>query len=65
MGDYIVLAILIVVIAAIIIYLYRAKKNGQACIGCPASKQCAENKKTSCCSNCSACGMNCPSKQEK
>lgn len=40
MGDYIILAILVVVIAAIIVYLYRAKKRGQKCIGCPHCKQC-------------------------
>ena len=65
MGDYIVLAILVAVIIAIVIYLYRAKKNGQACIGCPHSKQCSNGNNTSCSGNCSACGMNCPSKQEK
>ena len=39
MGDIIVLAILAIVIVAIIVYIYRAKKNGQKCIGCPHSKQ--------------------------
>ena len=41
MGDIIVLAVLAIVIAAIIIYLCRAKKNGQKCIGCPHAKQCS------------------------
>ena len=41
MGDIIVLAILAIVIVTIIVYIYRAKKNGQKCIGCPHSKQCS------------------------
>lgn len=41
MGDYIVLAVLVAVIAAIVIYLYRAKKRGDKCIGCPYGKQCS------------------------
>lgn len=65
MGDYIILAILVMVIAAIIIYLYRAKKSGQVCVGCPHSKQCASSKDGQGCGNCGACGMNCPSKQQK
>ena len=55
MGDYIILAILIVVISAIIIYLYRAKKNGQTCIGCPHSKQCADKSNSACGGNCGSC----------
>ena len=36
--------VLIIIIAFIIIcaflYLYKAKKNGQKCIGCPYAKEC-------------------------
>lgn len=55
MGDYIVLAILVIVIASIIIYLYLQKKNGQACIGCPHSKQCTGKSGFDCSGNCSGC----------
>lgn len=64
MGDYIILAILVIAIVAIIIYLYRAKKNGQACIGCPHSKQCTSKNNSSCGGNCSCCS-GCSSKQDK
>ena len=55
MGDYIVLAIVVLAIVAIIIYLYRQKKKGQVCIGCPHSKQCAQKSGSDCSGNCSGC----------
>lgn len=58
MGDYIVLTILTIVIIAILIYLYRAKKNGQICIGCPHSKQCAEKSCSACGGSCNGCSSN-------
>lgn len=44
MGNIIVVAVLICVVGAAIYYLYKAKKNGQSCIGCPYSGQCASKK---------------------
>ena len=41
MIDYIVIAILLAITGGIIFYLYRAKKRGETCIGCPYAKQCA------------------------
>lgn len=38
--NVIIIAVLALIAGGIIWYLYRAKKNGQACIGCPASKKC-------------------------
>jgi len=38
--DFIVLFILIAIVAGIIYYLVRQKKQGAACIGCPYAKQC-------------------------
>ena len=39
--ENIILIIIPLVIAGLIIrYLYKAKKRGQTCIGCPCSKQC-------------------------
>ncbi len=38
--NIIVTVILAVIIAAIVRYLYKAKKSGAACIGCPHAKQC-------------------------
>ena len=49
--------ILIVVILAILVgaswYIYKAKKSGQKCIGCPDSKTCPHCKDG--CSGCSGC----------
>ena len=42
MIDYIVIAILLAITGGIIFYLYRAKKRGETCIGCPYAKQCGK-----------------------
>ena len=33
-------AILLAIVAAVVVYLYRKKKRGETCIGCPYAKQC-------------------------
>ena len=52
--------ILILVLAAIIggasLYIYRAKKSGAKCIGCPDSKTCS--------GHCAGCGASCPHAQK-
>lgn len=48
MENYIVIAVLALIIGAAVFYVYRAKKSGQKCIGCPYSKQCS-----------GSCGGNC------
>ena len=40
MINLIVTGILVAVISAIVFYLYREKKRGTRCIGCPYGKQC-------------------------
>ena len=40
MADVIVVAVVVLAIAAAVYYIYRAKKNGKKCIGCPYSGQC-------------------------
>lgn len=37
-----ILLFVIVVIAAILFYLIKAKKRGENCIGCPYAKQCGK-----------------------
>ena len=39
--ELIIIAIVVLIVAAAIIYIYRAKKRGQKCIGCPYSKECS------------------------
>lgn len=50
MENIIIIAIVLAIVTSISVYLYRAKKRGQHCIGCPYSK--------SCCGKCgnSSCG---------
>lgn len=40
MENIILIALLVCILGAIIFYLYRAKKRGETCIGCPYAKQC-------------------------
>ena len=44
MENIIVIVILIAIVGGIVFYLYRAKKSGQKCIGCPYAKECAKKK---------------------
>lgn len=41
MENYIIIAVVAIIVAAILMYLRRAKKRGETCIGCPYSKQCS------------------------
>ena len=44
MMDLIMIAILTVIIAMAVRYLYKAKKNGAVCVGCPAGCSCSRQK---------------------
>lgn len=50
MIDYIVIAILVMIVAAAAIYVYKAKKSGKKCIGCPDSCSCGAQKGDTHCS---------------
>ncbi len=43
MENVILIAIIFIAVGGALRYIYKAKKNGQACIGCPNSKQCGRN----------------------
>lgn len=45
MIDYVIIGIIAVVIALAAMYVYKAKKSGKKCIGCP--------------DDCSCCNKNC------
>lgn len=47
MENIIIIAIVLAIVVGIIFYLYRVKKRGETCIGCPYAKQCA-NRKNGC-----------------
>ncbi len=38
--DIITIAVLVGILGAAVYFLIRAKKRGQACIGCPHAKEC-------------------------
>ncbi len=40
MQDFIIIAVLVVVIGLAAWYVYKAKKSGKKCIGCPDSGSC-------------------------
>ncbi len=41
--DIAVIALMALIIGAICLYLYRQRKRGVKCIGCPYSKDCSGN----------------------
>ena len=40
MENFIIVAVLLAIVGGIVWYLFRAKKRGETCIGCPYAKQC-------------------------
>ncbi|MBQ3550264.1 MAG: FeoB-associated Cys-rich membrane protein [Clostridia bacterium] len=52
MVNFIIIAIVVLIVAGIGFYLYRAKKRGDHCIGCPYGKQCSKNCQGSCDQGC-------------
>ena len=46
-ADYIVLALIAVILGLVVFYIHRAKKKGVKCIGCPDGASCSGN-----CQNC-------------
>ncbi len=57
MENWIAGAVLLIVIIVAIVYVIRAKKNGQKCIGCPNGSRCpSKDRQTSDGACCSCCG---------
>ena len=40
MKDFIIIAVIAVIVALAVLYIYREKKKGRKCIGCPYSASC-------------------------
>lgn len=53
MENFIIIAVLAIIIGAAIIYIIKSKKSGVKCIGCPSGATCAHKCKES--SNCASC----------
>ena len=49
--DYIIIAVIAIIIGLAILYIIYAKKSGHKCVGCPHSKTChaSEKKSVNCC----------------
>jgi len=52
MTDIIIILVVAAILALAGLYVYKAKKSGQKCIGCPHSKTCASK----------SCGCGCSDK---
>lgn len=50
MVDFLIAAIIVAILGGAAYYIYKAKKSGAKCIGCPDAKTCGGN-----CSSCSCC----------
>lgn len=59
MEDIIIIAILLVIVGLAAFYVYRAKKKGKKCIGCPDSGSCGSAKNGGC-----GCGCGCSDEAE-
>lgn len=55
MADLIIILVLLLILGGAGWYVYRAKKSGKKCIGCPAGNSCS--------GHCSGCTGNCSNKQ--
>ncbi|MBQ7101070.1 MAG: FeoB-associated Cys-rich membrane protein [Clostridia bacterium] len=54
MENYIIIAVVLLIVALAGIYIYKAKKSGKKCIGCPYSDSCAKS-----------CGCGCSQTESK
>ena len=61
MTNLIVLLVLLAIVGSAAIYVYRAKKRGQKCIGCPAANRCGAG---GCGGTCAGCSGHCDTQEE-
>jgi hypothetical protein len=55
--DYVIIAVVAVILGLVIWYIWRAKKKGAKCIGCPAGGNCS--------GQCSGCSCGCGKAEKK
>lgn len=55
MEDIIVIIVVAVIVVLAGLYIYKAKKSGKKCIGCPDAENCGKNGISACGGNCSSC----------
>lgn len=50
--DIVILAVIVIIVGLASLYIYKAKKSGKKCIGCPDCSACAKKGgNSSCCCN--------------
>lgn len=56
MENVIVIAVVVIIIGLAGLYVYKAKKSGKKCIGCPSAGTCGSKQKKDCgcCCGCSS-----------
>jgi len=54
--DFAVIAVLAAIVGLAVWYVYKSKKSGKRCIGCPDGAKCAGNC-AGCSGNCAGCNM--------
>ena len=47
--DFIIIAVVVLILGLAGFYVYRAKKSGKKCVGCPDGCSCSSKKGQSCC----------------
>ncbi len=52
--DYLIIAIVVAIVGGAAFYIYKVKKSGKKCIGCPDSATCS--------GNCAGCACSCSHK---
>lgn len=63
MENIIIILVVVIIVGLAGFYVYKAKKSGKKCIGCPDGCSCSskntEKKETGCGCDCSSCNSNC------
>lgn len=62
--DIIAIAVIMLIVGGASYYIYRSKKSGRKCIGCPHSATCHSGDAT-CTGKCSSCSACCHTVKEK
>ena len=50
--DILIVAVILLILGGAAVYIYKTKKRGQTCIGCPHAGRCAQAQKGGCAGSC-------------
>ena len=63
MINLILILVLCLIVGGAAAYIYKAKKRGVKCIGCPSGGVCGKRGSSACSGGCASCGGSCPHHQ--